>query len=155
MVFLRRLRCEVPGVKEHREDSVISKNIRIVIRISGDRHCRRSGCLLERYTREGDGILILRQLKQHVTHLVGTLYNVSQTIETRVVEYVADYVGVYDSAKLVVHERPSIYADQGLNRRAQVIRGEVRSVGKLDVDQAIDCNCRVCGKLDKGVEGEG
>jgi len=60
-----------------------------------------------------------------------------------------------NSTKLVVHERPSVYADQRLNRRAKVVRSEIAAVGKLDVDQAIDRNCRVSRKLDKGVKGEG
>jgi hypothetical protein len=57
-------------------------------------------------------------------------------------------------AKLVVHKRASIHRDPGLNRRAKVVRREVRAVGQLDVDQVVNRNCGVRCDLDKRVEGE-
>ena len=59
-----------------------------------------------------------------------------------------------DSAKFVVHERTSVDAYQRLCSRPDVIRGQIRAVCKLDIDQVINRNSRVSGKLDKGVEGE-
>ena len=59
-----------------------------------------------------------------------------------------------DSTVFVVHEGPSVDADQRLNRRAKVVRSEVRTVCQLDIYQVVNRNCRVSGKLDKGVEGE-
>ena len=60
-----------------------------------------------------------------------------------------------DSAEFVVHQRAGVNADQRLGRRPDVIRGQVRAVGKLGVDQAVHRDCRVRGDLDKGVQGEG
>jgi len=60
-----------------------------------------------------------------------------------------------NATKFVVHESPCVYGYQRLYGRAKVVRGEVRSVGKLDVDQAVNRSRRVRSDLDKGVEGEG
>ena len=60
-----------------------------------------------------------------------------------------------NATKFVVHEGPCVDADQRLDRRAKVIRGEVGAVCQLDVHQAVDRSCRVSGKLDKGVQGQG
>ena len=61
---------------------------------------------------------------------------------------------MFNATVLVVYERTGVYRLQRLNRRAKVVRGEVGTVGKLDVDQAIDRNRTVRSDLDKGVEGE-
>ena len=62
---------------------------------------------------------------------------------------------IFNATEFVVRQRASIDANQGLCSTANVVRGQVRAVGKLDVDQAINRNCRISGKLDKAVEGEG
>lgn len=110
--------------------------------------------MFKRYTRERDNILILRKFKQHVPHLVRTLYNVGQTIERRIVQDVSYHVRVDYSAILVVHERPCVYRCQALYRATKVVRSQVRSVGKLDVDQAVNRRRRVRSDLDQGVESE-
>ena len=61
---------------------------------------------------------------------------------------------IFNATKFVVHERTSVDAYQRLSSRPDVIRGQIRAVCKLDVDQVINRNSRVSGKLDKGVEGE-
>lgn len=80
--------------QEHRENCVIAEHIRVVVCVPADRHCRRGRSLLERDTREGNHILILRQLEQHCPHGVVTLDDVGQTIPRRVVQHVAHNVRV-------------------------------------------------------------
>ena len=60
-----------------------------------------------------------------------------------------------DAAEFVVHQRTGVNANQRLCSRPDVIRGQIRAVGKLRVDQAVNRNRRVRSDLDKAVEGEG
>jgi len=62
---------------------------------------------------------------------------------------------VNDAPEFVVHERTCVYGNQRLSGGTNVVGRQVGAVCELDVDQAINRNCRVSGKLDKGVEGEG
>jgi len=152
LIVLRSIVWILP--QEHREDSIVAEDVTIVIGITPNSYCRRGTSLLERHTRERDGILILRQFKQHVAHLVASLDDVRQSVEGGVVQHIADHVRVDDSTKFVVHERTSVDAYQRLSSRPDVIRSQIRAVCKLDIYQAIDRNSRVSGKLDEGVEGE-
>lgn len=60
-----------------------------------------------------------------------------------------------DSAKFVVHERTCVHGYQGLSGGTNVVGRQVGTVCELNVDQVVNRNSRVSGKLDKGVEGEG
>ena len=94
-------------VKEDAENCVVPEDVSVVIRVRTDRHRRRSAGLFKRYTRERNNIIVLRQFKQHLRHLGIALHNVSQTIERRIVQDVADNVRV-DADCYSVH-----YSDRG------------------------------------------
>lgn len=140
--------------EENAKDRVIAKNVRVVKSVPRDSNRRSRGRLLELHATELDDILVLRQFEQHGAHGVVALDDVRQTVEAGVVQYVADHVRMDDAAEGVVHERTGVYRDEGLGRRADVVRRQVGAVRQLDVHQRVHCDSRVSGELDKGVQGE-
>jgi hypothetical protein len=141
--------------QEHREDRVFTENISVVECVATYSHGWSSCGLFERYASKRDNILILRQFKQHGTHTFVTLDNVGQTIEGRVVQDVADHARVNDAPEFVVHERTCVHGYQRLSGGTNVVGRQVGTVCELNVDQGVNRNSRVSGKLDKGVEREG
>ncbi len=110
--------------------------------------------MFKRNSGELNHVVVLRQFVQHLCHLRIALHNVREAIERRVVENIANYVRVDDSAVAVVHEGPCVYAYQRLHCRAKVVRRQVGAVCKLDVDQRVHRDSRVRSDLDKGVQGK-
>lgn len=110
--------------------------------------------MLELDPGERDNILILGQFKQHVAHRVVALDDVRQTVPGRIIQNIANYVRMNNSAELVVHKRAGIHRNEALRYATKVVRRQIRTVRQRGVDQGIDSGCRIGRDLNEGVQGQ-